>query len=366
MKFSMETGLADLMRGVGAQLEAVERWAFFRAIFNWVGEEIETFRDNLLGAVGDWVFGIGLLMLTVWILLQGYRIVTGQSRQYMMELVVNSLKWVLLFAVATTFMFGGSDVHSLLTDDMPTLINHMVTGEDSAPEDEIDDNLQTMELAMVTIDALFTSWDETLQAAKNRALWFTGVGVAGPSLIGGAILLMYKMALALFVGLGPFFIMCLGFDQTKGMFQKWLWYGIGTMFSLAVLSFTVSMISKLLGAVAGSFAMQYVAMLALTGQAASPQGVTSMAMQQGGLGVLMTLFLITVPAMAAAFFQGTLGHFMPHSAFSQQSMQAARPGQAGGGYYPVGGQAVAPPPAAAPVPAPSQVANPTHSHRVVG
>ncbi|WP_024889868.1 type IV secretion system protein [Luteimonas huabeiensis] len=342
MSYVVQLGLADLLRGIGVQLEAVERWLFFRAIFDWIGEEIETFRDNFLGAVGDWVFGIGLVMLTLWILLQGYRIVTGQSRQYMMELVVNSLKWVLLFAVATTFMFGGSDVHELLTDDMPALINQMVTGEDEAPEDAIDENLQQMEGAMVMIDALFTSWDETLQAAKTRALWFTGVGVAGPSLIGGAILLMYKMALALFVGLGPFFIMCLGFDQTKGMFQKWLWYGIGTMFSLAVLSFTVSMISSLIGAVSTQFLLQYLAMLAITGEGASAQGVGSMAMQQGGLGILMTLFLITVPAMAASFFQGTLGHFMPHSAFSQQPMQAARPGQPGGGYYPVGGQPIAP------------------------
>lgn len=73
---------------------------------------------------------------------------------------------------------------------------------------------------------------------------------------------MYKMAMALFVGLGPFFILTLGFEQTKGMFQKWIWYGVGTMFSLAVLAFTVSMISKLLGVVAVSFAAQYLTLLA--------------------------------------------------------------------------------------------------------
>jgi len=309
---SLGNGLAAVLREIGAALGAVERWAFFRLVFDWVDEEINIFRDNLLGAMAEWVGGIAFVLLTLWVLLQGYRIVTGQSRQFMMELVVKSLKWVLIITVATTFALGSSNIHQLLTDDMPRTINELVTGEDEGPEDSIDDNLQQMELAMVAIDALYTSFDETLQEAKTRTMWFTGVGVAGPSLIGGAILLMYKMGMALFVGLGPFFILCLGFEQTKSMFQKWLWYGIGTMFSLAVLSFTVSMISKLLGVVAISFAAQYVAALAAQ---ASPQGVSSMALQQGGLGVLMTLFLVTVPPMAAAFFQGTLGHFSAYTQF---------------------------------------------------
>ena len=45
---------------------------------------------------------------------------------------------------------------------MPTTINEMVTGEEEGPEDTIDDNLQAMEGAMVAIDALYTSFDETL------------------------------------------------------------------------------------------------------------------------------------------------------------------------------------------------------------
>ncbi len=49
----------------------------------------------------------------------------------------------------------------------------------------------------------------------------------------GVMLLLNKIALALFTGLGHIFILCLLFDQTKQLFGKWLYYGIGTMFSLA-------------------------------------------------------------------------------------------------------------------------------------
>jgi type IV secretion system protein VirB6 len=111
--------------------------------------------------------------------------------------------------------------------------------------------------------------------------------------------------------------------------SKAVLYSIGTMFSAAAVSSTVSMISKLLGAVAVSYAAQYLVMLVAS---TSPEGVSSMAMQQGGLGLLMTLFLVTVPSMAATFFQGTVGQFMAYNAFGQG--QAMQPTRAGGGYAP--------------------------------
>ena len=156
---SLDNGFALLLRSMEAAIGAVERWALFRLGFDWVDEEINIFRDNLLGAMAEWIGGIAFVLLTLWVLLQGYRIVTGQSRQFMMELVVHSLKWVLIITVATTFTLGSSDLHRLLTDDMPTTINEMVTGEEEGPEDTIDDNLQAMEGAMVAIDALYTSFD---------------------------------------------------------------------------------------------------------------------------------------------------------------------------------------------------------------
>ena len=61
------------------------------------------------------------------------------------------------------------------------------------------------------------------------------------------------------------------------------------------------------------------------------RGLRSKETQKGGLGLLMTLFLVTVPPMAAAFFQGTVGQFMAYNAFGQG--QAVQPGQ-GRAMYP--------------------------------
>ena len=42
-------------------------------------------------------------------------------------------------------------------------------------------------------------------------------------------------------------------------------------------------------------------------------GMSSIAMQQGGMGLILTTLILTAPPMAAMFFQGTLGSFMAYS-----------------------------------------------------
>jgi len=47
-----------------------------------------------------------------------------------------------------------------------------------------------------------------------------------------------------------------------------------------------------------------------------PEGgvnMTSQAMQQGGMGLILTALILTTPPVAAMFFQGTLGTFMAYS-----------------------------------------------------
>jgi len=71
---------------------------------------------------------------------------------------------------------------------------------------------------------------------------------------------------------------------------------------------------------------------------ASTEGVNSMALQQGGLGLILTALIVTAPPMAAAFFQGMLGAFTPYTAFSSDGgARASRDGRWGAGTsYPPG------------------------------
>jgi type IV secretion system protein VirB6 len=59
------------------------------------------------------------------------------------------------------------------------------------------------------------------------------------------------------------------------------------------------------------------------------ESVTSMAMQQGGLGLILTTLIVSAPPIAAILFQGTLGNFSPYNAFQSQP-QPGSPGNPGG------------------------------------
>ncbi|WP_407465296.1 hypothetical protein [Xanthomonas campestris] len=58
-------------------------------------------------------------------------------------------------------------------------------------------------------------------------------------------------------------------------------------------------------------------------------GITSQAMQTGGMGVLLTLLILTTPPMAAFFFQGTLGSFMAYSQIGGATSAGGSPGPQG-------------------------------------
>jgi type IV secretion system protein VirB6 len=305
---------------------------FFREINSFLTGEIDVFRDNLLGRTASLLGGAVLSLLTLWIMIQGYRIAVGQSRDSMMGLVTNSLRAVLIVGLATAAAAGGGSVYRTLTDGLSSDVSRMVTGTDEDVYDRVDKCLAYMQVALGSIDTLDVAGDPILNERKDRAMWFAGIGTGGPAVMAGTMLLLNKIAMALFVGLGPLFILCLLFDQTKSLFGRWLYYGLGTMFSLAVLSVMVTLATDMVIAVAASFWTS-----ALLG--AGPEGVNSMALQQGGMGIVLSMLIMTAPPMAAMFFQGTLGAFSNYNQLHGQGgmgqRHAAPAGAAGSSSPPV-------------------------------
>src|SRR5579859_6973438 len=142
----------------------------------------------------------------------------------------------------------------------------------------------------------------------------------------GAMLLLYQVAMALVVGLAPLFILCLVFDQTKELFRRWVMFTVSTLFSMAVLNAVVAIALKAtINTAAALWASQAIMHITNT----SAEGFNSQALQQGGVGLLMTVLIISAPPMAGMLFNGTLGNFMPYSQVSGGAYGGARPGPQG-------------------------------------
>ena len=333
--FHFSDGLLHLLQNVARVQSSIGDFVFFRLILDYLEKRISDFGVALLGNMMTWVGSIALTLMTLWVLVQGFRIVTGRSRESMMALVTDMARAALIVSIATSMAMFGTKVHDFLANDVKNEISQVVTDSDKKPEDQIDDALAWMQVAMSSIDAINVAGDPVLAGDKNRAMMLIALGTGGPAVTAGSMLLLYQIALALFIGLGPLFILCLLFDQTKALFQKWLFYGIGTMFSLAVLAAMVSIALDMVIRVAGAFwATALVDTFLMNGSMSD--GMTSQAMQQGGMGLILTTLILTAPPMAAFFFQGTLGSFMAYSQIGGSAGQAAPgpQGQPPGSYTP--------------------------------
>jgi type IV secretion system protein VirB6 len=322
----------DLLHGT--LFASVGDFVFFRLILDYLRDEITNFGNGILSRMMTWVGTMALVLMTLWVLIQGFRIVTGRSRDSMAALMTNMARAALIVTVATSMAMFGTKLQNFLTGDVQDQITYIVTGKKSTASELIDKNLGYMQLALTSVSVLDVAGDVALDSAKTRAMWFIGLGTGGPAVTAGAMLLLYQIALALFIGFGPLFILCLLFEQTKSLFQRWLFYGIGTMFSMAVLAAMTGIAMEMVARVAASF-WGASALGALLGSNLT-EGMSSMALQQGGMGLILTTLILTAPPMAAMFFQGTLGTFMAYSQIggSPVAQAPSSNGQPPGSYMP--------------------------------
>jgi type IV secretion system protein VirB6 len=107
------------------------------------------------------------------------------------------------------------------------------------------------------------------------------------------------------------------------------------LFSLGVLTVMIGLAMRMVGAVTAAFVAKYYASMALTGAAAT-DGINSMALQQGGMGLVLSTLIVMAPPIAASFFQGTLAQFSAYSAFGNIGARQAGGSQPPGtpGYQP--------------------------------
>jgi type IV secretion system protein VirB6 len=250
--------------------------------------------------------------MIIWIMVQGYMIVSGRSQEGIKGFIFNTGKSYLIIAVATGLAAGSGFSVRTLTDDLTSTVAQVVAGDEKAAKClsadsaflgcKIDRSLQVMQATMNFVGQLDTADDPILEDKKARAGWFVGIGSAGPALVAGTMLLLYKVMMAMFVAFGPLFILALLFKRTAPLFQKWLYYGVATIFSSMVLAVMTDISLDLIENVAATL---FVADLL----GINTGGVMQAATQQLGLGLLLSTLLLSVPPMAGSFFNGLMGSF---------------------------------------------------------
>ena len=286
-------------------------------------------------------------LFTLWIMVQGYLILTGRSQESLKTFIFNLGKTYIIILVAlgvsSTSEFSLRTLTEVTTDGVASLM----VGENDVGECimkstssilgcKIDKSLMVAQTSMAFINQIDTADNPNVAAQVERAKLFAGAGAAGPGIVTGTMLIIYRVAMALFVGFAPFFILCLMFKKTTPYFSKWLNYGLATMFSSALLAAMASISTDLVEIIARAqfkSEMLGVTFEIITGSHSNGDvsGVFQSAMNQLGLGVMLSTVLILVRPMAGAWFNGVMASTYGNNHFGDwNGAPAGAPGSGAG------------------------------------
>lgn len=263
-------------------------------------------------------------LLTLWVMIHGYLIATGRSQEGLKGFVFSLGKTYFIVAIALGVAAGGSFGVRTLTDTLSDGISQIMTGDSDVGSKcltqdsqaivgcKIDQNLTATQAMMSLLNEIDTADDDYLEEKLTEARWFAGVGTAGPAIVAGTLLIMFRIAMALFVGFAPIFILCLLFKKTAPLFQKWLYYGLSTIFSGVMLGVMADISMDLVSNITVPTASVDFISTVFTGE--GTKGIMQMVTQQLGLGLMLSTLLITVPPMAGMWFNGVMASYSGYNA----------------------------------------------------
>ena len=260
-----------------------------------------------LNRVISFVGVIALTMLTLWIMIQGYRIMTGQSREPLLGFVVTAGKAVMIITIATSSALYNDWVVDTI-DDFRDEITYLITGSTQDVYRQVDKNLALTQTMLSTVTTL-AKRDEGDNDEAKKAWWIGAFGGAGPAIVGGMVSLLNEIMLHFAILLGPLFILGLLFEQTKQLFWSWIKSVLGLMLSMGVLAFLSGLVMK----ICIGYSTAIVAAIAMNNWLPGVAGalnipsINETMMVQGGIGLLLSTLLITIPPAVSSFVGGTLG-----------------------------------------------------------
>ena len=100
-------------------------------------------------------------------------------------------------------------------------------------------------------------------------------------------------------------------QKNSPLFQKWLYYGLATIFSSVMLGVMAEISMDLVANIAITDAVSNIASALIGGNVG---GIMQTVTQQLGLGLMLSTLLITVPPMAGAWFNGMMSTYSGYNA----------------------------------------------------
>lgn len=281
---------------------------FFSAIRDYLRDELHHFVDKGLFGMAGFMGFLAMTLVTLWIMIQGYRIMTGTSKEPLMAFLINAARIMVIVFIASNGTIYNEVVRENFNNARQAL-SEAILGNSGDVYDQIDKNLEKLQVILTGINAITTGVDSAGSSEDTDLtliMTASAFGTGAPAIVAGGVSLLNEIAFSLAIVFGPMFMICFLFEQTKQLFWNWVKYCIAVGASTVIISAMTAITLKISyeyakAIIAGSFLD-----ILLTG-GGNAQSLAATAMTQGGLGLILSTLLVAVPPMVMQFFSVNLG-----------------------------------------------------------
>jgi type IV secretion system protein VirB6 len=205
---------------------------------------IGTYRELVAAKLGIALAYMSTLLMTIWVIYQGFMIISGANRQPILGLAFKTGKMVLILSLVA-LVVANSPVIADTVLDFQALVTAIVVDEGTDVYRTIDINLALAQVFNALIDG-FVGGAQANAEGKSLTQMAGLVGQSGPAMLVSVMAIMAEISITLAIMLAPLFLFFLMFQQTAAMFWSWAKFLLGTMFSLAVLALVSGILLKMM------------------------------------------------------------------------------------------------------------------------
>lgn len=224
----------------------------FEPSYEFIDGRLDEFLGSRLSAVIAEVEGPLRIALVLYVVLYGFAILRGAIAEPVMDFAVRSIKLALIYALATTTAYSGFVTAPLFTG-LPDVLTRAVSGAEATGVGAAFDQFFAYAAWLGEEIARDASAFNPAPYVISAAVFVIGALAAA---LGFGVVLVAKLALALLVALGPFFIACALFDATRRFFFGWLSQAVNylVLFALMIVIFqlVLSLVRDQWGSIQGA------------------------------------------------------------------------------------------------------------------
>jgi hypothetical protein len=276
-------------------------WAGFLIIRDGVRAFIATLSASVWTAVTDVMLFVALPSVTLWILLNAYQVMVGNSKESVMGFGLKSGKVLILMMLATgNAAFNGNLQQNML--DLRDVAAGVMTGSGGNIWNTLQTQASTLGAALAGVDAaagIISDSAPTEGGDTGRTVAALGstLGVMMPMLVVSLTALTLEAAVLIGTALGPIFLFLGIFQRFSDFPLMWAKYMFTMIFTGALMAALGSISFTLLIAFMGTAVIQYT----------SGAGLVQIAATMTGAGIFLSVLMFSIPAIVGRLFGGSGG-----------------------------------------------------------